>query len=724
MSSTSSSQADALPRRSSDKHDEDDQQSPNRPNENAQNLQSFLANNPEIMGADAGGSSPRSSLASKTKEGGNGAPKGKVDLRNQDHLRMLLQATSTEHQIRDLLERPEHQHRSEEDRQKIIDRALKQMVDFGALDPKVLEFGGKAFEGHRNAVRGYMGSLVDAVSGDLGEGKLLEERMPNLHLDSPRRFQLQTPRMGLDLAGPDAAVFGPRWEEIDCLGKGAFGSVWACKNLLDGEVYAVKRIIITDDFLQIAQIADIEVREKAFAELHHEVKVLARLDHPNIVRYYTSWMERMTPDEFEKIRDKICPDGMSGYTGSGSCSGSDAPSRFVAGETESADDESQDEEEQEDEETDNDSEESEEESENDGDDDDASEDEGSNDENMVESTKSESVKPNTRSGKRFFGAPNAGLSESSTASSFNIFQESSRNSDSTDAEMEIVPRPVTELSQQQKRPNVHILSIQMAKYSLSLNEFIKTPSENSTPIKDTNLDYQYQPRIAVELLLRIVSGIEYMHNSHLVHRDLKPANIFLKVEYGAVGEMQGSVRVSGCKCSLRGQKCPADGHCLPGPLCWVTPKIGDFGLTADIKRTLGEKRVLKQPLIAGGTFPYMPPPWAEKAATETSGGAAAASDKEAGLHSTDAYALGIILFELLHPFATALERYFDIEAVRAVCRPEACFPKDFCSRYASSLPPDAIATFKKLILGLTCHKKSRMSISELKVELEKLLERI
>ncbi|KAF3918518.1 hypothetical protein ABW21_db0206846 [Orbilia brochopaga] len=714
MSSMSSSQkADATSRAASDEHDVE-QDGSDSSNENAHNLQSYLANDPEIVATNTGG---QSSLASKSKEN-SGPSKAKVDIRNQDHLRMLLQATSTEHSIRDVLENPEHQHRSEEDRQTIIDRVLKHLADFGVLDPKALEFGGKAYEGHRNAVRGYMGSLVKAVSGDLGEGKLLEQGMPNLRLDSPRRFQLQTPRMGLDLAGPDAAVFGPRWEEMECLGKGAFGSVWACKNLLDGEVYAVKRIIITEHFLKIAQIADLEVREKAFAELHHEVKVLARLDHPNIVRYYTSWMERMTPDEFEKIREKICPDGMSGYT-TGSGSGSGESSSHIVSESEESEDDSEDDQEEESENEESDDEKTGgEESDNDIEsDEDSSEDGSSDDENMENVNESSSAMPTMRHGD--------GLSNVSTASSVNIFEEHSHNSSSTDAEMEIVPRPATiELPPQQKSPNVHILSIQMAKYSLSLNEFLKTPSETPTPATATAIDYDHQPRIAVELLLRIVSGIEYMHNSHLVHRDLKPANIFLKVEYGAVGEMQGSVRVSGCKCSLRGQFCPADGHCLPGPLCWVTPKIGDFGLTADIKRTLGEKRILKQPLEVGGTFPYMPPPWAEKAAMDAGSAAAAASDKEAGLHATDAYALGVILFELLRPFNTAIERYFEIEAIRAVIRQDDCFPKDFCGRYASSLPEDVIPTLKKLILALTCHKGTRMTVSELKVELEKLLERI
>ncbi len=69
------------------------------------------------------------------------------------------------------------------------------------------------------------------------------------------------------------------FEEIDVLGKGGFGLVYEARNKLDGRHYAVKKISLAfvkaDDCLKVLR----------------EVKVLAGLDHPNIVRYYSSWLE-------------------------------------------------------------------------------------------------------------------------------------------------------------------------------------------------------------------------------------------------------------------------------------------------------------------------------------------------------------------------------------------------------------------------------------------------
>uniref|UniRef100_A0A8C2BQ12 Protein kinase containing Z-DNA binding domains n=1 Tax=Cyprinus carpio TaxID=7962 RepID=A0A8C2BQ12_CYPCA len=60
------------------------------------------------------------------------------------------------------------------------------------------------------------------------------------------------------------------FDVIAKLGQGYFGSVYKVKHIYDDKIYAVKRVILT---------------EKADSE----VKALARLDHPNIVRYITCW---------------------------------------------------------------------------------------------------------------------------------------------------------------------------------------------------------------------------------------------------------------------------------------------------------------------------------------------------------------------------------------------------------------------------------------------------
>ncbi|EQB77319.1 eukaryotic translation initiation factor 2-alpha kinase 4 [Camelus ferus] len=75
------------------------------------------------------------------------------------------------------------------------------------------------------------------------------------------------------------------FEELQLLGKGAFGAVIKVQNKLDGCCYAVKRIPINP-------------ASRHFRRIKGEVTLLSRLHHENIVRYYNAWIERHErPDE-------------------------------------------------------------------------------------------------------------------------------------------------------------------------------------------------------------------------------------------------------------------------------------------------------------------------------------------------------------------------------------------------------------------------------------------
>uniref|UniRef100_A0A6J0TZA8 non-specific serine/threonine protein kinase n=1 Tax=Pogona vitticeps TaxID=103695 RepID=A0A6J0TZA8_9SAUR len=69
------------------------------------------------------------------------------------------------------------------------------------------------------------------------------------------------------------------FEELQLLGKGAFGAVIKVQNKLDGCCYAVKRIHINPT-------------SKQFRRIKGEVTLLSRLNHENIVRYYNAWIEK------------------------------------------------------------------------------------------------------------------------------------------------------------------------------------------------------------------------------------------------------------------------------------------------------------------------------------------------------------------------------------------------------------------------------------------------
>lgn len=63
-----------------------------------------------------------------------------------------------------------------------------------------------------------------------------------------------------------------------CLGKGGFGLVFQARKKVDDCRYAVKRI-------------SLPICNEAMEKVMREVKALAKLEHPGIVRYYNSWFE-------------------------------------------------------------------------------------------------------------------------------------------------------------------------------------------------------------------------------------------------------------------------------------------------------------------------------------------------------------------------------------------------------------------------------------------------
>ncbi|XP_051273712.1 eukaryotic translation initiation factor 2-alpha kinase 1 isoform X1 [Dicentrarchus labrax] len=73
------------------------------------------------------------------------------------------------------------------------------------------------------------------------------------------------------------------FEEICRLGKGSYGNVHKVMNKLDGQHYAVKKILIK------------KVSKDDCMKVLREVKVLSSLQHVNVVGYHTAWMEHVQP---------------------------------------------------------------------------------------------------------------------------------------------------------------------------------------------------------------------------------------------------------------------------------------------------------------------------------------------------------------------------------------------------------------------------------------------
>lgn len=93
----------------------------------------------------------------------------------------------------------------------------------------------------------------------------------------PRNYLLSAPFTSV--VQKQFSRYFSEFEELQLLGKGAFGAVIKVQNKLDGCNYAVKRI-------------QVNTTSKQFRRIKGEVTLLSRLNHENIVRYYNAWIER------------------------------------------------------------------------------------------------------------------------------------------------------------------------------------------------------------------------------------------------------------------------------------------------------------------------------------------------------------------------------------------------------------------------------------------------
>ena len=119
--------------------------------------------------------------------------------------------------------------------------------------------------------------------------KVVEVPVPALNTStSPTTPSTNSSKSWPDLASANATLlrsnsdFVSRYfsdfEPITCLGRGGFGVVFESKNKYDDIHYAVKRITLPH-------------KEERRKKVKREVRVLAKLEHRNIVRYFSTWEE-------------------------------------------------------------------------------------------------------------------------------------------------------------------------------------------------------------------------------------------------------------------------------------------------------------------------------------------------------------------------------------------------------------------------------------------------
>ncbi|NXP29504.1 E2AK1 kinase, partial [Scytalopus superciliaris] len=423
--------------------------------------------------------------------------------------------------------------------------------------------------------------LMKAASQQILNGEL-DNREPHAIGEQEVHFEAQTSR------------YLNEFDEVTRLGKGGYGKVYKVRNKLDGQFYAIKKIKIK------------KATRRDCMKVLREVKVLAGLQHPNIVGYHTAWMEQVQAvhpkGKYSKTIMELLPLSLEQESSNDHChiQSVESGSSIIFADLTSQDKKSCDSTSLK----------------NVG---------GESVQNMdkrndfTSSSGKDCVKPNkcefsielpedsvnnvssvsTDVKNHSTRGPPSSLDQDASTESKSYTEECSRNDVALCGEFEVEYRLM--------------LYIQMQLCELSLWDWIvdrnrrcnNRTEENSSPYQLVDVCW------AMKIFQELVEGVCYIHSMGVMHRDIKPRNIFL---HGSDHQV----------------------------------KIGDFGLAckdllwADADQWFQTERVNGLTHTSGvGTCLYASP------------------EQLRGSHydfKSDMYSMGVILLELFQPFGTEMER--------------------------------------------------------------------
>lgn len=472
--------------------------------------------------------------------------------------------------------------------------------------------------------------------------------------------------------GFDDTKYHAEFEELGTLGRGGFGAVYHVRNKIDEREYAVKKIAMRRASTNQAKI-------------YREIKTLARLEHPNIIRYFSSWLEhsmstgtRVARAASKEPLDDSQPDDMLFLMDHGDPSfSSDSGARTIAMDDsagvvfEASDTE-------------------------------ADEGDRYDEENDSVSAMSYDHRARSRTARRRNGSQSSGDSNSTTRTTSSISPSFGHELTSSlpsarsrrqylSTSVEEIPRPShsffsmslphthTRFNRRRRKSESAVcltLFIQMHLCPTTLRDHIRIRNsafcETPSRIRD-----KIRTRTYIDLFRSILEGARYVHRSGLCHRDIKPSNIFLAL----VDESEaGAVEVLDPESD--------GGHHLR-----VVPKLGDFGLVLPTGDDASGEGAEDEDGV--GTAIYGAPEQFLRGEANVQ-------------HMTskcDVFALGIVFFEMLHySSTTAMERAKLLTDLRT-----GILPEDFVQQN----PAEAA-----VILAMTCHDPSKRPSVEEILEME------
>ncbi|KAG8628238.1 hypothetical protein KVT40_004111 [Elsinoe batatas] len=422
----------------------------------------------------------------------------------------------------------------------------------------------------------------------------------------------------------DSTRYMRDFDEVCMLGKGGYGSVFECNHRLDGRSYAVKKIVLGPTVLK-------KVQQRGEGELNNilgELRTMARIEHPNIVRYFGGWVEWSRSNAVNQTSSSEQPRLITQDTSDIASISASSPYQShsqqslsyntVAGASHGEDI--------------------------------LFEHSNSQPQTTLQHVADDPTDPPLE----------IGLSRTNTHSTLATVTDESNDVEEISRQSAIVEASKTgsEQAQQDDQGLCLTLHIQMSLYPLTLSQYLFA---STITLEDSQLSLRHCFHLpsSIAIMLAILDGVQHLHAHGIVHRDLKPANIFLKPTICTpITTPMGSIDPLACT------ECTSPSTVSPS---WLDTKsqqvrmsicVGDFGLVSVIPPDESGSTTTKAPPDPDrprqvGTELYRPTQLHPKQA-ETG---------QAHI-SQDIYALAIIFTELLCHFDTRMERYDILSRLR------------------------------------------------------------
>ncbi|KAF2723871.1 kinase-like protein [Polychaeton citri CBS 116435] len=322
--------------------------------------------------------------------------------------------------------------------------------------------------------------------------------------------------------------YGQEFDELGVIGKGGYGIVYHVQHKLDGTAYAIKKVPLSSSRLQKINLRG----QKEVDDLLMELRTLAKLDHPNIVRYFSGWIEWTTfgnpsssfgSDTRPNFLERQCVQTVE-----------DSQSSWLIGRVETTS--------------------------------------ASDDANILFENSAPHSDKSTGSLVSSQHVPLVRTrTRSSTGTASDSIETISRDAEFAQSESLFMPSNTNDAPFPTNGEPTLALHMQMALYPMTLAEFL-TSSYVQAYHQISPLTHCFHIEPSVRIMLAILDGVEYLHSEGVVHRDLKPGNIFLGPNQNP-RNTRGSVDLMLC------DDCREQGAANPISL---NVRIGDFGLVTEI----------------------------------------------------------------------------------------------------------------------------------------------